>query len=64
LKNADEETLKLVDILTKNIVNKLIHPHISIIKENEDPVVVDIIKKIFSFEGEDENKMDSGNERE
>jgi len=64
LKNADEDTLKLVDILTKNIVNKLIHPHISMIKDNEDPVVVDIIKKIFSFEGEDENKMDSGNERE
>jgi glutamyl-tRNA reductase len=64
LKNADEETLKLIDILTKNIVNKLIHPHISMIKKNEDPVVIDIIKKIFSFEGEDENKMDSGHERE
>ncbi|MCX5805902.1 MAG: glutamyl-tRNA reductase [Proteobacteria bacterium] len=64
LKNADEETLKLIDILTKNIVNKLIHPHISMIKKNEDPVVIDIIKKIFSFEVEDENKMDSGHERE
>jgi glutamyl-tRNA reductase len=64
LKDADEETLKLIDILTKNIVNKLIHQHISIIKQNEDPVVMDIIKKIFSFEGEDENKMDSGDERE
>jgi glutamyl-tRNA reductase len=64
LKDVDEETLKLVDILTKNIVNKLIHPHISMIKHNEDPVAVDIIKKIFSFEGEDEKKMDSGDERE
>jgi glutamyl-tRNA reductase len=64
LKDADEETLKLIDILTKNIVNKLIHPHISMIKQNEDPVAIDIIKKIFSFEGEDENKMDSGDERE
>ncbi|MCX5813670.1 MAG: glutamyl-tRNA reductase [Proteobacteria bacterium] len=64
LKDTDEETLKLIDILTKNIVNKLIHPYISIIKQNEDPVAMDIIKKIFSFEGEDENKMDSGDERQ
>jgi len=63
LKDADEETLKLIDLLTKNIVNKLIHPHISIIKENKDPVVIDVLKKIFSFEVRDENKMDGRNER-
>ena len=64
LKDADEETLKLIDILTKNIVNKLIHPHISIIKQNEDPAAMDIIKKIFSFEGENEKEMGSGNKGE
>jgi glutamyl-tRNA reductase len=62
LKNADEDTLRMMDILTRNIVNKLIHPHISIIKQNGDPVVVDIMKRIFKLEGDDEKELDSGDE--
>jgi glutamyl-tRNA reductase len=62
LKNADEETLKMIDILTKNIVNKLIHPHISIIKQNGDPVVLDIMKRIFKLEVDDEKELDSRDE--
>lgn len=64
LKNPDADTLKLIDMLTKNIVNKLIHPHISIIKQNGAPVVLEIMKKIFKFEVEDEEEMDSRDERE
>ncbi len=60
LKNVDEETLKMIEILTKNIINKFIHPHISIIKQNGDPVVLDIMKRIFKLEGEDEKELDSG----
>jgi glutamyl-tRNA reductase len=62
LKNVDEDTLKMMDILTKNIVNKLIHPHISIIKQNGDPVVIDIIKQIFKLEVDDEKELDSRDE--
>ena len=64
LKNVDEETLKMIDMLTKSIVNKFIHPHISIIKQNGDPVVLDLMKRIFKLEGEDEKELDSGDEGE
>jgi glutamyl-tRNA reductase len=63
LKNVDEDTLKMIDVLTKNIVNKLIHPHITIIKQNGDPVVLDIMKRMFKLEVDDENELDSGDER-
>jgi glutamyl-tRNA reductase len=62
LKNADEDTLRMVDILTKNIVNKLIHPHISIIKQNGDPVVIDLMKQIFKLEVDDEEELDGRDE--
>ncbi len=62
LKKIDEDTLKSMEILTKTIVNKIIHPHVSLIKKNGSPEVLDMMKKIFNFEGEDEEDMDNRDE--
>jgi glutamyl-tRNA reductase len=59
LKNADAETLKGMEILTKTIVNKLLHPHMALIKQNGSPAAIDVIKKLFTYEDEDEKEMDS-----
>ena len=37
LKTADPETLKQLDALTSAIVNKIVHPHIVMIKKNGSP---------------------------
>ncbi|MCX8109872.1 MAG: glutamyl-tRNA reductase [Syntrophorhabdaceae bacterium] len=58
LKSIDEETIKGIDLLTKTIVNKLIHPHIRLIKQQNNPLVLDIMKNLFNYEDEDEEKMD------
>ncbi|MCX8021378.1 MAG: glutamyl-tRNA reductase [Syntrophorhabdaceae bacterium] len=59
LKNVDDDTLKTIDILTRGIVNKLIHPYIAMIKENGNPAVLETMKKIFRFGEDDEEKLDN-----
>jgi len=61
MKMNDKEAEKNIDFLTKTIVNKIIHPHIEIIKQDGSPAVMDTIKKIFKFEDENDNeeKMDN-----
>lgn len=59
LKNMDKDTSKTVDMLTRTIINKLIHPHISLIKQDGTPAVLEIMKKLFRFEEEDEEEMDN-----
>ncbi|HQE79119.1 MAG TPA: glutamyl-tRNA reductase [Syntrophorhabdaceae bacterium] len=58
IKNIDEDTAKGIDLLTRTIVNKLIHPHIKLIKQQTNPMVLDIMKNLFNYEDEDEEKMD------
>lgn len=58
LKDIDEDTIKGIDFLTRTIVNKLIHPHIRLIKQQTNPLVLDIMKNLFNYEDEDEEKMD------
>lgn len=62
LQHVDDETAKNIDLLTKSIVNKLIHPHVAIIKQNGSPAVLDIMKKLFRLEDEDEKDMDNRHE--
>ncbi|OPY78403.1 MAG: Glutamyl-tRNA reductase [Syntrophorhabdus sp. PtaU1.Bin153] len=59
LKDVDEETIRSIDILTKGIVNKLIHPHVALIRQNGSPTVLDIMKKVFRIEEENEKNMDN-----
>jgi glutamyl-tRNA reductase len=63
LQNIDDETTKNIELLTKGIVSKLIHPHVAIIKQNGTPAVLEIMKKLFRLEDEDEKDMDNRHER-
>jgi glutamyl-tRNA reductase len=58
LHDIDDETLRQIDLMTRSIVNKLIHPHVSLIKKHDSPAVLEIMKTLFKFEGEDEEEMD------
>jgi glutamyl-tRNA reductase len=62
LQNIDDETSKNIDLLTKSIVNKLIHPHVTIIRKNGSPVVLEMMKKLFRLEDEDEKDVDNRHE--
>lgn len=63
LQNIDDETTKNIELLTKGIVSKLIHPHVAIIKQNGTPAVLEIMKKLFRLEDEDEKDVDNRHER-
>lgn len=54
----DEETVKSMELLSKSIVNKLVHPHVVMIKENGSPVILELMKKLFNLEDENEKDMD------
>ena len=58
-KNTDDETMKNMDLLTKGIVNKLVHPHVTMIKENGSPAILELMKKLFRLEDDDEQDVDS-----
>lgn len=62
LKHVDEGTVKAIDILTKGLVNKLIHPHVDLIRTTGSPAVVDIMKKLFKLEDRDEEDVDRRDE--
>ncbi|MCX7965078.1 MAG: glutamyl-tRNA reductase [Syntrophorhabdaceae bacterium] len=59
MKHLDEDTIKYIDILTKNIVNKLIHPHLTLIKKEKKPEILDLMKNLFNYEDETEEEMDN-----
>jgi glutamyl-tRNA reductase len=59
LNNADDTITQYIDSLTKTITNKLVHSHIALIKQNSDPMMLEIFKKYFQFEEEDEEEMDN-----
>ncbi len=62
LKNADEETLRNIDALTRSIVSKLIHPHVALIKQDSDREISEIIKQLFTLEEKDEKDLDNRDE--
>jgi glutamyl-tRNA reductase len=64
LKTADPETIRQLDMLTRAIVNKIVHPHLMMIKKNGSPVVLDLIKNLLLSGEEDEKEMDSRDEGE
>jgi glutamyl-tRNA reductase len=64
LKSADPETTRQLDMLTRAIVNKIVHPHLMMIKKNGSPAVLDLIKNLLLSGEEDEKEMDSRNEGE
>lgn len=64
LPGADDDMVRNLEVVTKSIVNKIVHPHVSIIKENGSPAVIDLMKKAFQLEneGDDEEELDNRNE--
>ncbi|OPY61944.1 MAG: Glutamyl-tRNA reductase [Syntrophorhabdaceae bacterium PtaU1.Bin034] len=64
MKDTDPETIKQIDMLTRAIVNKLVHPHIMMIKKNGSPAVLDLVKNLLLPREDDEKEMDSGNQGE
>lgn len=64
LKDADHDTVRQIEALTRAIVNKLIHPHLVLIKKNDSPAVLEIMKNLFLHREEDEKEMDSGDKGE
>jgi hypothetical protein len=58
MKNIDDSTYRSLDQLTRSLVNKIIHPHIELVKKEGTYEVVEIMKKLFQFEdfNERENK--------
>ena len=59
LDNADDTITRYIDGLTKTITNKLVHSHIALIKQNSDPIMLEMFKKYIQFEEEDEKEMDN-----
>lgn len=64
LKGADPETIRQLDLLTRAIVNKIVHPHLIMIKKDGSPMTLDLIKNLLLSGEEDEKEMDSRNEGE
>lgn len=60
LGQVDDQTARQIDLLTRSIVNKIVHSHISLIKKNGSPAVLQVIKSLFDFEEERETKVDPG----
>jgi glutamyl-tRNA reductase len=57
LDDANDTITRSIDALTKTITNKLVHSHIALIKENSDATLMDIYRRYFRFEEEDEKEM-------
>ncbi|MBP1748703.1 MAG: hemA [Deltaproteobacteria bacterium] len=62
LTNKDPEIASAIDSMTRSMMNKLVHPYLALLKDSEDPAVFDTLKKLFQFEENDEENMDSGDE--
>ena len=64
LKDLDQEALERIDILTRAITNKLLHPHLALIRKNGSPEVLEMMKQLFDLEEDDEKEMDNRDEGE
>jgi len=64
LKNADPETVRHLDALTRSIVNKIIHPHLAMIKKNGSPGTLDLIRDLLLTGEEHEKEVDGGDKGE
>lgn len=64
LKGMDQETLDRIDALTKAITAKLLHPHLALIRQNGSPEVLQMMKRLFDLEEENEEEMDNRDQGE
>ncbi|MRR08423.1 MAG: glutamyl-tRNA reductase, partial [Deltaproteobacteria bacterium] len=59
----DPEFENAIDAMTRSMMNKLVHPYLALLKDSRDPEVFEALKKLFKFEEDDENNVDSGDTR-
>lgn len=64
MNNPDSETVKQLDALTRSIVNKIIHPHLVMIKKNGSPATLDLMRDLLLTGEEHEKNMDRGDKGE
>ncbi|HPP06253.1 MAG TPA: glutamyl-tRNA reductase, partial [Syntrophorhabdaceae bacterium] len=62
LRHLDDETTKNIEMLTKNIVNKIIHPHLLLIKKERSPEILELMKNLFNYEDDDKEKVGNRDE--
>jgi glutamyl-tRNA reductase len=63
LNKTDNDVARAMDTLTKTITNRLVHSHIALIKENSDASLMDIYRRYFHFEEENEEEMDNRDQK-
>jgi len=60
MKNLSEDDRRLLEVLTTSIVNKILHPPISLLKHQEEEghgkLYLEVIRKIFHLDPEDEGE--------
>lgn len=61
LKDPDDETVRQLDLLTRSIVNKIVHPHLAALKEDGSREVLDLIKQLLLGEN-NEKEVDNRDE--
>ena len=61
---ADPETERQLDALTRSIVNKIIHPHLVMIKKNGSPATLDLMRDLLLTGEEHEKDLDRGDKGE
>ena len=61
---ADRETERQLDALTRSIVNKIIHPHLVMIKKNGSPAMLDLMRDLLLTGEEHEKDLDRGDKGE
>jgi len=63
LGTKDPEFENAIDAMTRSMMNKLVHPYLALLRDSRDPEVFEALKKLFQFEEDDENNVDSGDTR-
>ncbi|MHB8110160.1 MAG: glutamyl-tRNA reductase [Syntrophorhabdaceae bacterium] len=58
---GNEDRASVVDAMTRSLMNKLLHPYLALLKENDDPAIFDTLKKLFQYEEDDEEELDNRN---
>lgn len=64
LGQVDDQTTRQLDLLTRSIINKIVHSHLSLMKKNGSPTVLEVMRKLFDFEEEHETEVDPGDQGE
>lgn len=60
----DKSTTEAIEVLTRTITNKLVHSHIALIKQNGDASLLDIYRRYFHLEEQNEETHSSRHKKQ